>query len=273
MEKEVKFINLYDNEVEYVFIKSKTNSNKNFIFVHGFTGNFDRLFELADHLTDYNLYGLNFPLSGNTKYSSKEQVSVFWYAKLLSEFMKQLNLKNTTLFGHSMGGATVILAYPEVKDFINKLILVAPVNRTSLVRESMFKNWFIKPTLEAREHVINNIYHDGKIFWNKAQTQEKAQAFIKIMKSNMDFNNKVSNLGLELISEKLFTTLESIFPIIKVQTVLIYGTSDKIIDAENIQAYYETLIPSIYVIKLFNSGHIPWEETPKEFFNQLAKIL
>ncbi|HAI75601.1 MAG TPA: alpha/beta hydrolase [Microscillaceae bacterium] len=97
------------------------------IFVHGL-GSYLAAWKknipaLAAH---YRCIAIDLPGYGKSSKSSDYACDMQFYASVLADFVKQLQLTNVVLVGHSMGGQislTAALNYPELFD---KLVLIAP---------------------------------------------------------------------------------------------------------------------------------------------------
>lgn len=262
------FINLLDLSVEYkeILLDRSKKSKGDIIYIHGFGGNIDRMDYLSQNITNYNFYGLNFPFHGKTSFHSVDQINVFYYANLINKFIEVKNLKDVIIIGHSMGGAVGPIAYFEQPKSFKKLILVGPLNKTSANVKDIFVSGFFPNTLKERLDFMDKVYYCSKEKKQDANLIKDSLNYVNLLKNNQLFSQTLKRLGSQLISENLLSKVEISLRKIKIPTLLIYGEADNIIDLKNIASYYKKNVKPLTFYIVPKSGHTPWDENPKDFF-------
>jgi pimeloyl-ACP methyl ester carboxylesterase len=95
---------------------------RNFVLIHGSGGDHSHWPEALRASALADVYGLDLPAHGSS--GGRSRTSVEDYADFVQAFVEQLNLKQVTLFGHSLGGAiTQILALRQPQ-WLSAIVLV-----------------------------------------------------------------------------------------------------------------------------------------------------
>ena len=120
MKKIVKNINT--NYIQY-------GEGKDILLLHGWGQKVEAFRPIIESLKkDFKVYTLDFPGFGRSE-EPKTIWSVYDYADMVEKFVKELEIKNPTIFGHSFGGR-VAIRYSSLYN----------VNKTFLVSAKAFKN-------------------------------------------------------------------------------------------------------------------------------------
>ena len=179
------------------------------------------------------------------------------YVTLIIDFLKNQNIKEVDLIGHSNGGRIIIkLMSRKNLDFIvNKIILIGSAG---IVHEkTLSQNLKIKISKIGKR--ILELKPVKKIFPN---------LIIKLKnKVGSDDYKKASPLMKQTLVQLIDQDLRELLPNINVPTLLIWGVNDTatpICDGE----IMEKLIPDAGLIKVENCSHYVFLERP-EFVNTI----
>ena len=113
MIKKIKDINV--NYIQYGNAKGK-----DVVLLHGWGQNIEMMKMLGDNLNDYHITILDFPGFGESSEPS-HALTIYDYVDILEELLKELNVKNPIVMGHSFGGRVAIVYASRNK--VEKLIL------------------------------------------------------------------------------------------------------------------------------------------------------
>lgn len=230
------------------------------VFVHGFatTSNYHDDYFLDYIKNDYNYYSIQLPGHGVAPLNDKKQLKPIEFAKHVAEWMKVMNFKNINLIGHSMGGGIVLLVSTMVPDLIRKLIMVTPMNPSfSLKHLNVLK--FV-PKNEAETLMMESlILKDHKKFF-PSETHEKTKNETAYQ---LKHRENFKTLRKEMMTVSNMNYLNKASKKNKLDTLLILGKYDQVIDWKSAEKFYSKL-PN-YRIEIFDeSAHLPfWEETDK----------
>ena len=101
-----------------------TGDGPDVILLHGWGQNIESFRPTIDFLKDnFRVWAIDLPGFGESQEPSYG-FNIYEYENILSEFIKQNNIKNPTLVGHSFGGRIAII-YASRDNNINKLFLIA----------------------------------------------------------------------------------------------------------------------------------------------------
>ncbi|WP_436358798.1 alpha/beta fold hydrolase [Mycoplasma sp. 480] len=250
---------------DYPFVFKDNNQPKNpVIFVHGFNSNHSRHNVFMDKWTLSDYYAISFPGNDLLEAKNNDEISVYSFANLLIKFIKENNLKDVVLIGHSMGGGIISLAYLQEPSLFSKLIYVAPMNKSSLVKKEDYFNSYFPKTFEEYKTFLKSLYYDPTpLFMNKE--------FIEKEKNNFDpylFNNPtIVKLGESLPNINLMNNIEKGLNSIKIPTLLLLGEKDAVIDRENCIKYFYNNVKNIQIEVFEKVGHMIYYENFEKYFN------
>lgn len=197
-----------DININYEFYDN--NSNINLIFLHGWGQNIEMMQPIAKpFIKKNNVLIIDLPGFGNSE-EPKEIWSIYDYADMVHDFVKELKLKNPMLIGHSFGGK-ISLCY-GTKYQPNKLVLLASPYKKKIQKESLKLK-----TLKALKKVpgLNKLEGTVKKHIGSTDYKNASEMMRKIL---------VDHVNLDLTSE-----LEKV----KCPTLLIWGTNDAAVDYED----------------------------------------
>lgn len=256
---------IYDDlKLEYLEINNQ--KSKNLIFLHGFSSDFNFFNSWYPELSkNFNIYALNMPAHGKSE-AKLDIMTEIDLMKIFIAWIKELQLNNLYLVGHSMGGALALMSVQELNDKIEKIILIGPQNRSSLVREQDFYDTFFPRKIEDYAKLVKLCYYYPDKILNNKEWMKRVEKYLNENQEQLDL---VYTLGRDLPKTANMDLIDFGIKNLKNDLILIYGEADGIIDAKNIDKYFLSLNPKTKVYKVNQAGHTVWLENPVEF----AKIM
>jgi len=261
-------IRIGDISISYLIKSASTSKdNKTVLFIHGFPFNKNmwrnQLMQLEDQITgiaiDVRGHGLS--TSGHGYFS----MDVF--AKDLAVFLEKLGLDQVYLCGISMGGYIALRAYELFPEKIAGLILSDTHAQadSNASKEKRFDT--IDAVLKYGKRpfsigFINNVF--------SAYSMQHNPEAIELIKSSIRRNSiaSICATSLALASRMDMTPL---LKKIKVPSLLIRGTEDKLVTADQFKEL--TKIQKSKIVEVAHSGHLPNLENPAAFNTALNEFL
>ncbi|QVJ95124.1 alpha/beta fold hydrolase [Mycoplasma mycoides] len=259
---------IYD--YDYIF-KDNNNNTENIIFCHGFNASINVFNIFKNYWTKSNYYALQFPGNNNVKPIKDHEISVLQFAKLVVEFVKNNNLKNITLIGHSMGGGTISLAYQLAPELFKKLVYVCPMNKASEdVNNNFLHDYFPKTFEEFTTDFLGSLYYDPSFLTKDPKWMRLAKWHF----SGNDYNTKeLTDLGKTLVSKELHEQIYQAIKTIKIPTLLILGEKDGVVNREACLKYYQDEVKNVITTWIPKTGHMVFEEDWDSFIKILEPFL
>jgi pimeloyl-ACP methyl ester carboxylesterase len=278
-------------KMAYMDIKPDNYNNKNIVLFHGKNFNGAYWESTIKGLTKEG-YRVIVPDQIGFGKSSKPDNFQYTFQQLAENTKKlldDLNIKKTTILGHSMGGMLATrfaLMYPETTE---KLVLENPIGLEDWKLVVPYKpvDWWYESELKQNYEAIKKYqmtnYYDGK--WN-ADFQKWAELAAG-WTTAPDYNKVAWNSAL--IYDMIFTQpVLYEFKNIKSPTLLIIGTRDKTAigkqlvseEIKKTMGNYAELgkktqkaIPSSKLVEIPNTGHLPHIESFDQFIKPLIVFL
>lgn len=277
-------------EMAYIYLKGD-GSKPVVTLLHGKNFNADYWEPTARHLLAQGYSVLMVDQIGFGK-SSKPAGYQYSFAALAHNtrlLQDSLNIKESIILGHSMGGMLAVryaLLYPEQTQ---KLVLVNPIGLENYLQYVQYKDvqFFYESELKAAPAKIKAYqqknYYDGK--WNP--TYDKLTHYLIGQVQGPDWKQLawVNALTYDMIFTQPVVTD---FANIKVSTTLIVGTRDRTGPGRGwmrpnvkhelgrydlLGKQTEAIIPHATLHEIQDSGHLPQYEKPKVFFKLLDETL
>jgi len=259
-------------------IKLHTNisgKGKPLLMLHGFGSSSYSFHHIVEPLSKkYRVYNFDLKGFGNSPKPKDYRYSVYDQAVLVSNFIKEHNLTDITLIGHSYGGGVALsLALMDQKN-IKKMVLIDPAAYKqyipSLIRKVQIP--FIGPLafylLPSSYEVKESYYY---AFYDKKKINKTT---IKEITNNLSKENaKTAYLYAidDLIPEDI-SDVSKRYKYIKIPTLILWGDKDVVIRKSKGYRLNKDLQNSeLKIIK--NCGHIPHEEKPKTVLKYLLNFL
>lgn len=246
--------------------------NKTILFLHGWPGS-HKLFEYQfDQLSKlgFRCIGIDTRGFGN----SDKPCSGYDYDTLSDDVgyvINSLGLHDITLAGHSTGGAIAIRYMARHKGYgVSKLALFAAA-APSLIKRPNFPYGLEKGTVQE---IIKGTYNDrpkmlqgfGEIFFYQHTSDAFLEWFFQLgLQAAGWATAAIANTWLD---EVLFSDLREI----KVPTLIIHGTHDKVVPFELAQVQEQNIRKS-KLVPFKYSGHGAFYDQRDEFNEELMKFI
>ena len=250
--------NINNLNINYI----KKGNGKTVLILPGWGTNINTYMTMINSISTYStIYCLDMPGFGES-----EEPNTSWnldnYVTFVVDFIKNQNIKEVDLIGHSNGGRIIIkLMSQKNLDFkVNKIILIGSagiVHKKTLSQNLKIKiSKFCKKILELKpiKAICPNLISKLK---NSFGSEDYRNAS-SVMKQTL----------VQLIEEDL----RELLPNISVPTLLIWGENDTatpISDGE----IMEKLIPDVGLIKIENCSHYVFLERPEYVHKIISTFL
>jgi len=207
-----------------------------------------------------------------------EKYSIFDQADLVSAFIRQLQLKDVTIIGHSLGGGVaLVLALDEKKDLrkrLSRLVLIDSVAysqnipiafnilRTPVIGQ--IGSRLVPIEVQTRVALKLAFYDDSK--FDSKDVKEYADAL-----KDTGSRHALIQTARQILPENL-PELSSRYRSIKLPTLILWCDHDKVIKP-NIGLRLHNNLPNSTFRIIRDCGHLPQEEKPEETARALHVFL
>ena len=179
-----------------------------------------------------------------------QDFDIYSYSNAVAELLKQLDLSNIVLVGHSFGGRVSIILASQLNDIVRKMILI---DSAGLKPRNSIKKIHRKIKYKFAKFLV-------KINFKNKKSLEKYGSYDYRQLSNEE--KKVFN---RVVNEYLEKYLSSI----KCQTLIVWGEKDKDTPLYMAKFLNKKITNSqLYVVK--NSGHFAYVDEAK-LVNKIIK--
>ncbi len=215
------------------------------VLLHGWGQNIEMMKPLGDNLADhYRITIIDLPGFG----LSKEPVyalSIFEYADIVYELLKELKIDNPIMMGHSFGGK-ISLAY-ATKYKTDKVVSLAGPYRIAAKKKNL------------KTKILKSL--------KKVPGLNKLEAFAKKHIGSTDYKN-ASEMMRKVLVQHLNLDLTNDLKSLKSPTLLIWGTEDSAVPYEDAVAL-EKIIPNCGLVTYEGCTHYAYLER----LNQTVSVL
>lgn len=259
---------------KFYYERNKNSDTPNIVFVHGYAANrySNLLFEKRNH--KYNYYTFNLPGSWEEKRKfTKKDLKIKLHIKLIVKFLEENDLTNVVLIGHSLGASLAAMVYKKIKDDnrISKIILVSPLNITSIPKIITKVNSFFPKSYKGLIKLHKIAFNQPEIIVPKLDAKYD---FTRRYWYFININNQyIKDIQWELMKPSLFLEIEKAYASIDIPTLLIVGTKDKLVDANNSIIHLKNRIKDITVVKMDNVGHGLFAENEELYYKSIIEFI
>lgn len=228
-------------------------SGLDIVFLHGWGATKD-IFKpiIQDIKNKYKVTLIDLPSFGMST-SSYNILNVYEVAYSIIDLLKNNNINNPILVGHSYGGKIASIISKEIN--VNKLILIDSSG--------------IK-----RVNIINTL----KVYFYKLKKK-----YYKLTKQVMKYNHLLSSSGSndyknasliqkEMLKETLNTDIKHILKKISCETLILWGQNDNTTKLKDAKLFHK-LIKNSELVIIPNSAHFPFIENKQYFIKVLNTYL
>lgn len=238
------------NGVKVVYDETGKSDGKPVILLHGWGCNYNTVKSIAKCLeTELKVYSLDLPGHGKS-----EEPQEVWgtddFARMIVEFIRQQNIADPVLIGHSFGGRTSLAVsrmYP-----IKKMILVDSAGLT--------------PKRSLRYYYKVYSYKALKKLAKVLMGEERAKKFIEKQakkKGSADYQNSSPKMRA-IMSKCVNEDLRKRFSDIKTSTLLVWGENDTATPLSDAKIM-EKMIPDAGLVVFPKAGHYSFLDNPFGF--------
>ncbi len=269
----MKYQLIKDHYPYYRFKKATAKKCKGDIFfIHGYAVNSDYHDYFGDLVTDYNYYAIEHAGHGITPLNDKKQLNPYSYALEVVKLIKELNLKDIILMGHSMGGGIAVMVSHMIPELIKKMIIVTPMNSkgTMSIKGAIDFLFNFQPKNEKQiDKFYNIIMYD--YYRDKSQVTDKEKQ--QVMKNQRDYKKNFNILKRKMASASNMRRLKKAEKDIEVPTLLIVGKGDGCINAKSTIKNFTKKNKDIQVHTFEKSGHIPFLEETQSYYDVIMNFI
>lgn len=238
------------------------------VILHGLFGSGDNWTTFAKAFSEhYKVYLLDARNHGRSPHSDLFNYSAM--ANDLSAFLREQNIENPILLGHSMGGKTLMKFAVRTKTPVKKLIIVdiapryykphhqkyleglfaVPLNKIESRTEAEKIMEGIIPEMDVRQFLLKSLYRteEGSFAWR--------------------FNLDVIASQIENIGEELNDTYSSEIP-----TLFIRGENSNYIQDKDTDSIH-TIFKNVKIQTIPNAGHWVHAEQPELFIQAIKDFI
>lgn len=237
------------------------------ILLHGWINSWDvwrdSMIALASQ-NKFRVYALDFWGFGDSAKGTNNSFQVSSYVEMVNQFMDTLGIRNSPIFGHSMGGTVALqfaLTYPER---IQKVAVVgSPIAGESL-------NFFLK---------ISGYGWIAELVWRYPFLRDIVMKVL-LAKDSKEVRNMISRDVQRTNMESFFRSIDDLrktdlraqISELKIPTLGIYGVKDNIVSPKNAQ-FLLNKVEKSKVALMENSRHFPMTDEPEKFLQVLNDFL
>lgn len=250
------FIKLRNLKIHYKI----SGSGDPIVLLHGWGGNLDCFSKIEQHLRSrFTVYRIDLPGFGLSIPPSE-----IWggseYAELIAQFIREMNINNPILLGHSLGGKIVVNLVAQELVKVKKIILVSssgiqlPKPLKLKLRICLFK--VIK--FFAQLPMLENIFG--------LRVEQYRQKF-----GSNDYKN-ASGIMRRILVKNVQENILTFLPKIRVPTLLIWGDQDSETPLVSGRMMQKTIVGSRLQV-MVGSGHFPFLDNWEIFVTVLDNFL
>lgn len=237
-------------------VSNVSSSVKDILFIHGITSYGKAHLQIAKHLTKlgYRFHYFDLPGHGNKKWEWNDHKFKFTdMLNFIDDYIK-INLKDKPfiIMGHSMGGGIALSTYPKYINQIKAVILECPLTPAIFNRseeDGEFKIGDLFKNFARVKAIILKGWTKFKV--GVCKWLGKDRCFAPLL------TNIIKSDALNIISDGIKN--------IKVPTLLIVGSQDKVIPPIATSKYLSKYIKNITVQTAVSAGHNPFKDTPEQY--------
>jgi pimeloyl-ACP methyl ester carboxylesterase len=245
------FIKIQNSSIHYKI----SGSGDPIILLHGWGRNIDYFSKIIEHLSaKFTVYALDLPGFGLS--TAPENI---WgsddYAEMINHFIKELQIKNPVLLGHSFGGKIAINLVGKESAGVKKLILIGSAGiqlpKSFKVMIKIFSFKILKIFIDLP--VIKNAFKSKLEIYQKKYGSRDYQNTTGVMRSIL----------VKTLKENVISLLSKI----KIPVLLLWGDEDSETPLAAGKILHERILNSQLKI-IMGSGHFPfldnWEKVKPE---------
>lgn len=230
-----------DTEIFYKFIDH--NSAITNVFLHGWGCDHKSLL-FCHQVSNNNCLFVDFPPFGES--GKITDWSIFTYANMLIALCQHLNLKKINLIGHSFGGRVAIIYSVLKKVDVEKLVLI---DSAGLKPKRSLSYYFKVYSFKFKRALGKNVSNYGSCDY-LALDDDMRKVFVSIVNTHLD----------------------DFLPYINAQTLIIFGSEDKVTPLYMAKKFHKKIKNSKLLV-LNGAGHFCYIDRKVKFILALEEFL
>lgn len=239
------------------------------VLLHGWASS-QRMWDSAQgHLADrYRCVALDLPGHGSSGKPPWTWYTIPHFADVVAAFLGAMGLDRPALVGHSMGGTIALELATRPAPALASLVAVNPVVTGRVYSRSIaLRQGWIEPAVRLSRRV----WPTASRLLTRPPEAVRRRAADHVLRNSEDFGTATADSVLGSMNAVLSWDLRLRLPQIRARTLVIVGTSDRVVSpAEGELAARE--IPGAILLRL-PAGHHPNDEAPQSFYPQIDSFL
>lgn len=228
------------------------------VLMHGWGCNLTTLASVVKVAAEtHKVYNVDFPGFGESQEPS-EVWGVEMYTQMIEQLVKDEQIENPVLLGHSFGGRVGILYASRNK--VDKLILV---DAAGVKPRRKLKYYFKVYSFKLAKKLLPFIL-------GKEGAQKRIDA-MRAKRGSSDYNS-ASPMMRSILSKVVNEDLKHCMPQIKAPTLLVWGENDTATPLSDAKIM-ERLIPNAGLVSFPGCGHYSFLDNPLQFAAVLRSFL
>lgn len=257
-----RYVVVNGNKIRYI---EEGDSANTIILLHGLGGMAERWLPIIPLLSKkYRVIAPDLIGYGKSDKPQVDYTPEFFRDSVLG-FLEALSLQNTIMIGTSLGGEIVAECAITQNPSIKRIVMVAPAG--IMKKPTPVLEAYTMAALYPNHESVRNSYQ-MMMGENKEISPQSVENFI----SNMTRPNSKMVFLSTLLGMKNSPAITEKLQLIKIPTLLIWGSEDKMIPIEYSKGFVSS-IPNCYFVVMEGCGHTPYEEKPNEFANIVLDFL
>jgi 2-hydroxy-6-oxonona-2,4-dienedioate hydrolase len=257
-----KFTMVSGNKIRYL---EEGNEKDVVVLLHGLGGISDRWLPVFPFFSKkYRIIAPDIIGYGKSDKPQADYTPEF-FVKFVLDFMDNLSLRNIFLVGNSLGGQIAAECAATQNQSIKKLVMVAPAG--AMKRSTPVLDAYATAALYPTHEAVKMAYE--MMMGNAGEVREES---IRNFISNMSLPNAKMVFISTLLGMKNAPPLTEKLRLIKIPTMLVWGSEDKMIPIEYSKEFIASIKNCNFVV-VKGCGHIPYEEKPSEFSKLVLNFL
>lgn len=257
--------------VEGFVYNQEENKNKQKVFlIHGFGIDHRCFYYFIKQNPQYEIHAVNIPgmHSNEDTKIKKRNLKMKCIANAIAEYIKEKNLTDLILIGHSLGGALAIIINSLLPEkTIKKLILLAPYNITSLpkiVDKPFYMHFKSKASFERLQDITFHNYQKVKENINSDIYFSEVTKFVKKNKQNL------ITIAVEMIRPTFFKLIDNSLKTVNIPMYLWLGEYDTFVENKFTLRHFSKFVKNFKYDVFKNCGHAFFAENFKDFNDKVA---
>lgn len=219
---------------------------------------------------DYRVYALDFWGFGESERQEEEPheaYSVHNFVSMVQQFMDQMGIESTSVFGHSMGGTVALSLALEWRQRVHKVAVVgSPIDGRSLS---------ILLKLSGRQWIARLLwkfpYILDFVIWGYSPLIARSGTNIYRMTRNTLSQSTVFSFSRSIDSLRRTNLVPNLVKL-RMPTLGVYGTGDYVVNPRQADVM-ETYVAHAQVERFEGSRHFPMLDEPERFNRTLLDFL